>query len=279
MILTEFAPAKINLFLSIINKREDGYHNIGTMFHTLNCGDLLFGEPDSNGDISISYNNPQEYLPEKDLVYRAAEKLKEKYNVSNGVRFYLEKNLPLGAGLGGGSSDAAAALRLLNKLWGLNASSKELEEIGASLGADIAFFVKGGAAFAEGIGDILTPQKTIESDCCVILATPKCVVPTADAYKDVVPVGDLPWQNFVKSKNPLGNLHNQFEDTVLKKYPLIKFLKQKLDDCGGRSLLCGSGASVFSLFDSLESAVAAYERVRGECRFLRVTKFTASVAL
>jgi 4-diphosphocytidyl-2-C-methyl-D-erythritol kinase len=273
MILTEFAPAKINLFLSIISKREDGYHNIGTMFHTLNCGDLLFGEQDSSGRISISYNEPQEYLPEKDLVCRAAEKLKEKHRVSSGVRFYLEKKLPLGAGLGGGSSDAAAALRLLNRLWDLRTSSKELEEIGASLGADIAFFVKGGAALATGIGNILTPQNTIESDCCIILATPKCAVPTADAYKDIIPAGELPWQNFVKNIDPLNNLHNQFEDTVLKKYPLINSLKQKLNACGGKSLLSGSGASVFSIFYSLESAVKAYEAVKNECRFLRVTSF------
>jgi len=274
MILTEFAPAKINLFLSIINKREDGYHNIGTMFHTVSCGDILFGEEDSSGKISISYNNPQEYSPEKDLVCRAAVKLKEKHNVSSGVRFYLEKNLPLGAGLGGGSSDAAAALRLLNKLWNLNASSEELEEIGGGLGADIAFFVKGGAALATGIGNILTPQNAIEDDCCIILATPKCVVPTADAYKDVIPAGNLPWQNFLKTTNPLDNLHNQFEETILKKYPLINFLKQKLNACGGKSLLSGSGASVFSIFASLENAVNAYEMVKGECRFLRVVKLS-----
>jgi len=274
MILSEFAPAKINLFLSIMSKRKDGYHNIGTMFHTLNCGDFLFAEQDSSGEISISYNNPQEYPPEKDLVCRAAAKLKEKHKVSSGVRFYLEKNLPLGAGLGGGSSDAAAALRLLNRLWGLNASSKELEEIGGALGADIAFFVKGGAALATGIGDILTPQPAIKSDCCIVLATPKCVVPTADAYKDVIPAGDLPWQNFVKNVEPLNNLYNQFEDTVLKKYPLINFLEQKLNACGGKSLLSGSGASVFSIFYSLESAVNAYETVKGECRFLRIARFS-----
>ncbi|MCL1957720.1 MAG: 4-(cytidine 5'-diphospho)-2-C-methyl-D-erythritol kinase [Fibromonadales bacterium] len=274
MILTEFAPAKINLFLSIINKREDGYHDIGTMFHTLNCGDRLFGERDSSGEISISYNTPQEYSPEKDLVCRAAEKLKEKFMISSGVRFYLEKNLPLGAGLGGGSSDAAAALRLLNKLWGLRSSSEELEEIGAGLGADIAFFVKGGAALATGIGDILTPQNTIESDCCIVLATPKCVVPTADAYKDVIPAGSLHWQNFLKNANPLDNLYNQFEETVLEKYPLINFLKQKLNNCGGNSLLSGSGSSVFSLFYSLESAIEAYEKVKNECRFLRITSFS-----
>jgi len=244
------------------------------MFHTINCGDILFGEQNSSGEISISYNNPQEYSPEKDLVCRAAVKLKEKHNVSSGVRFYLEKHLPLGAGLGGGSSDAAAALRLLNKLWGLRASPEELEEIGASLGADVAFFVKGGAALATGIGNILTPQNTIESDCCIILATPKCTVPTADAYKDVIPAGNLLWQNFLKNANPLDNLYNQFEETVIEKYPLINFLKQKLNACGGNSLLCGSGSSVFSLFYSLENAVEAYEKVKNECRFLRITSFS-----
>jgi len=273
MILTEFAPAKINLFLSIINKREDGYHDIGTMFHTVNYGDRLFGERDASGKISISYNSQQEYSPEKDLVCRVAEKLKEKHLISSGVRFYLEKRLPLGAGLGGGSSDAAAALRLLNRLWGLRASTEELEEIGASLGADIAFFVKGGAALATGIGNILTPQNTIESDCCIIIATPKCTVSTADAYKDVVPAGNLPWQNFLKNMNPLDNLYNQFEETVLEKYPLINFLKQKLNDCGGKSLLSGSGASVFSLFYSLESAIYAYDMVKHECRFLKIASF------
>ena len=273
MILTEFAPAKINLFLSIMNKREDGYHDIGTMFHTLSCGDTLFGERDTSGKISITYNTPQDYSPEQDLVCRAAEKLKEKHMISSGVRFYLEKRLPLGAGLGGGSSDAAAALRLLNKLWGLRCSPEELEEIGGALGADVAFFVKGGAALATGIGNVLIPQNAIESDCCIVLATPKCVVPTADAYKDVIPAGSLPWQNFLKNADPLNNLYNQFEETVLEKYPLINFLKQKLDNYGGKSMLCGSGASVFSLFYSLESAVEAYEKVKGECRFLRVTKF------
>jgi len=274
MILTEFAPAKINLFLSIMNKREDGYHDIGTMFHTLNCGDTLFGERDTSGKISISYNNPQEYSPEQDLVCRAAEKLKERFMISGGVRFYLEKRLPLGAGLGGGSSDAAAALRLLNRLWGLRASPEELEEIGASLGADVAFFVKGGAALATGIGNVLTRQNAIESDCCIVIATPKCTVPTASAYKDVIPAGNLPWQNFLKNNDPLNNLYNQFEETVLEKYPLINFLKQKLDACEGKSLLSGSGASVFSIFYSLESAIYAYEMVKNECRFLRITSFS-----
>jgi 4-diphosphocytidyl-2-C-methyl-D-erythritol kinase len=281
--LSEFAPAKVNLFLSIIKKREDGYHDIGTLFHTVSCGDTLFGELSDYGKISIFYNNTQEYPPEKDLVYKAAAELKKTFGVSSGVNFYLEKNLPLGAGLGGGSSDAAAALRLLNKLWGLNASSAELEKIGAGLGADVAFFVKGGAALAEGIGDILIPQSPIDSSsCAVVIATPKCAVPTTEAYKGVVPLGESRWQNFVAGIkncafiNPLDDsydLFNHFESSVLEKYPLINSLKQKLNACGGKSLLSGSGASVFSLFSSLESAVRAYDLAKEECRFLQISRF------
>jgi 4-diphosphocytidyl-2-C-methyl-D-erythritol kinase len=281
--LSEFAPAKVNLFFFFLKKREDGYHDIGTMFHTISCGDTLFGELNSDGKISVFYNNTQEYPPEKDLIYKAAVKLKEKFGVSSGVNFYLEKNLPLGAGLGGGSSDAAAALRLLNKLWGLNASYAELQKIGASLGADVAFFVKGGAALAEGIGDILIPQNPIDSSsCAVIIATPKCTVPTAEAYKGVVPQGESRWQNFVAGiknctfTNPLDSSYdffNHFECSVLEKYPLINSLKQKLNAYGGKSLLSGSGASVFSLFSSLENAVKAYDLVKEECRFLQISCF------
>ena len=276
--LSEFAPAKINLFLSVIKKREDGYHNIGTMFHAISCGDVLFGEQSKLGEISISYNKPQEYPPEKDLVYKAAVKLKEMYGVSSGVNFYLEKRLPLGAGLGGGSSDAAAALRLLNKLWGLNIGLAELEKIGAGLGADVAFLVRGGAALAEGIGDILTPLKPIDaSHCAIVVATPECSVPTADAYKNIVPAGEERWQNFKNSvlANPDSwDLYNHFEESVLEKYPLISSLKQKLNDCGGKSLLSGSGASVFSLFGSLEKAIKACDSVKKECRFLRIANYS-----
>ncbi|MCL2260115.1 MAG: 4-(cytidine 5'-diphospho)-2-C-methyl-D-erythritol kinase [Fibromonadales bacterium] len=277
--LSEPAPAKVNLFLSVIKKREDGYHNIGTMFHTISCSDVLFCESNKRGEISISYNKPQDYPPEKDLIYKAAVKLKEIYGVSGGVNFYLEKNLPLGAGLGGGSSDAAAALRLLNRLWKLNAGVEELENVGATLGADVAFLVQGGAALAEGIGDVLTHKNPINKECCaIVVATPECAVPTADAYGSIVPAGEERWQNFKNSvlTDPLDgsyDLYNHFEESVLEKYPLIVSLKQKLNACGGKSLLSGSGASVFSLFASLEQAARARDAVRKECRFLRIASF------
>jgi 4-diphosphocytidyl-2-C-methyl-D-erythritol kinase len=281
--LSEFAPAKLNLFLSIIKKREDGYHDIGTMFHTISCGDVLFCEKNANCEISISYNTPQEYPPEKDLIYKATLKLKEEFDVPSGVNFYLEKNLPLGAGLGGGSSNAAAALKLLNKLWGLNASPMELERVGATLGADIPFFIRGGAALGEGIGEILTPLKPISSESCImVIATPKCSVPTAEAYKHIAPAGKQRWQNFVNGlkngdfETPLDDSYdffNHFEASVFEKYPLIASLRQKLNACGGKSLLSGSGASVFSLFSSLENAAKAYSAVKNECRFLRIARF------
>jgi 4-diphosphocytidyl-2-C-methyl-D-erythritol kinase len=284
--LNEFAPAKVNLFLSVIKKREDGYHCIGTMFHTLSCGDVLFGEFNKRGEISVFYNKPQEYPPEKDLIYRAAVKLKEEYKISSGVNFYLEKNLPLGAGLGGGSSDAAAALRLLNRLWGLNINSAELERMGAGLGADVAFFVRGGAALAEGIGDILTPQNPIDgNNCAVLVATPECAVSTVEAYRNTIPAGEKRWQSFadgVKScafTGPLDNswdFFNHFEDSVFEKYPLIASLKRKLNACGGKSMLSGSGASIFSLFSSLENAVKAYDSVKNECRYLQITRFSSA---
>ncbi|MDR0518066.1 MAG: 4-(cytidine 5'-diphospho)-2-C-methyl-D-erythritol kinase [Fibromonadaceae bacterium] len=275
--LSEFAPAKINLFLSIIKKREDGYHDIGTMFHALSCGDTLFGEQSNSGEIRLFYSEPQDYPSEKDLVYKAAIKLKEKYRVSKGTDLYLEKKLPLGAGLGGGSSDAAAALKMLNKLWGLKASSEELEKIGAEIGADVPFFIKGSAAFAEGIGDKLTSKKIDCSHYIALVATPRCTVPTTVAYSGVAPQGSNRWNkfaaNFSENLNPLSDsfdLYNQFEETVLPAFPLIASLKQKLNNCGGKSLLSGSGASVFSLFQSLETAVKAYDAVKAECRFLQV---------
>ncbi|MDR2579978.1 MAG: 4-(cytidine 5'-diphospho)-2-C-methyl-D-erythritol kinase, partial [Fibromonadaceae bacterium] len=219
----------------------------------------------------------QEYPSEKDLVYKAAVKLREKYGVSKGANLYLEKKLPLGAGLGGGSSDAAAALKLLNKLWGIKASPEELEQIGAELGADIPFFIKGGAAIAEGIGEKLT-QKKLNCNACVLLATPRCTVSTAVAYSGVLPQGSDRWNKFLanSSESPLcdsWDLYNQFEETVLPAFPLIAALKQKLNACGGKSLLSGSGSSVFSLFSSLELAIKAYNTVKNECRFLQISTF------
>ena len=135
--MKEFAPAKINLFLDVIRKREDGYHDLGTVFQTIDAGDTVSATPREDGTINLTYNKPQEYPVESDLVYKAAVALRAQAgNPLLGADIYLDKVMPLGAGLGGGSADAAATLRWLNRLWELRLPPTELERIGAKLGAD-----------------------------------------------------------------------------------------------------------------------------------------------
>lgn len=271
----EFAPAKVNLFLDVLNKRADGYHDLGTVFQTLDMGDFLSAEKNSSGEITLSYNVSQDYPIEKDLVFRAAKLLQETTNTSCGAKLYLEKLMPLGAGLGGGSADAAAALRLLNRIWETNLSSEELEKLGAKLGADVPFLVQGGTAFAEGIGEILTPT-SVEFPKAVLVATPHCAVPTKDAYAGVVPSGENRWNAFKSNWN--GTLsfefYNKFEESVFPKYPMIQDLKNKLENLGAfKTLMSGSGASVFALFDSKTLAETALEKLGSTVRFKTITAF------
>jgi 4-diphosphocytidyl-2-C-methyl-D-erythritol kinase len=271
----EFAPAKVNLFLDVLNKRADGYHDLGTVFQTLDMGDFLSAEKISSGEITLSYNVSQDYPVEKDLVFRAAKLLQETTNTSCGAKLYLEKLMPLGAGLGGGSADAAAALRLLNRIWETNLSCEELEKLGAKLGADVPFLVQGGTAFAEGIGEILTPT-SVEFPKAVLVATPHCAVPTKDAYAGVVPSGENRWNAFKSNWN--GTLsfefYNKFEESVFPKYPMIQDLKNKLENSGAfKTLMSGSGASVFALFDSKTLAETALEKLGTTVRFKTITAF------
>lgn len=271
----EFAPAKVNLFLDVLNKRADGYHDLGTVFQTLDMGDFLSAEKNSSGEITLSYNVSQDYPVEKDLVFRAAKLLQETTNTSCGAKLYLEKLMPLGAGLGGGSADAAAALRLLNRIWETKLSGEELEKLGAKLGADVPFLVQGGAAFAEGIGEILTPT-SVEFPKAVLVATPHCAVPTKDAYAGVVPSGENRWNAFKSNWN--GTLsfefYNKFEESVFPKYPIIQDLKNKLENSGAfKTLMSGSGASVFALFDSKTLAETALEKLGTTVRFKTITAF------
>lgn len=282
--LKEFAPAKVNLFLDILKKRSDGYHDLGTLFQTIDVGDMLFGEANGSGEITVHYDEPQPYPLESDLVYKAAKLLQATFEVKLGADFHLEKKLPLGAGLGGGSSDAAAALRLLNKIWNLNLSAGELEKLGAKLGADVPFLIRGGSALAEGIGDILTkiPSLKIPDGARILVATPHSAVPTKDAYAGCIPSGPERWESYKNSKSQdLGAFaFNKFEESVFPKYPLIAQMKQDFLDCGAKfSLMSGSGASVFGLFDSESLVEAAAKKLGPSARFLAVTRLFEGFSL
>lgn len=274
----EFAPAKINLFLDILDKRPDGYHDLGTLFQTIDVGDELSAEANTSGEISMRYNFPQEYPLEKDLVYKAVLLLKQELGVRAGADFYLEKKMPLGAGLGGGSADAAAAFRLLNRLWNLNLSSREMESLGAKIGADVPFLICGGSAFAEGIGDRLTPLSplTLPAGSALLVATPLCTVPTKAAYAGCIPSGDARWKAYRKSDfaDFKSGAFNKFEETVLPQFPPIARLKQEMLSLGADfALMSGSGASVFGVFPSRLQAENAAKKLAPTVRYEAVTDF------
>ena len=284
--MKEYAPAKINLFLDVIRKRDDGYHDLGTLFQTIDAGDTVSAEIREDGRITLCYNEPQNYPLESDLVYKAAKLLQQESGTTIGADIYLNKVMPLGAGLGGGSADAAATLRLLNQLWKLKFKFEKLEEIGARLGADVPFLVRGGTAFAEGIGEKLTFVKPLQlnDEQYLLVATPLDSVPTKDAYAGVPKSGPDRWETY-KSKCmrtgkaasidfALANSFNAFEESVFPKHPLVEEMKNEFKRLGAKSvLMSGSGASVFGVFETRKQAKEAAEELKPISRYQVVTRF------
>ena len=284
--MKEYAPAKINLFLDVIRKREDGYHDLGTLFQTIDAGDTVSAEIREDGRITLCYNEPQNYPLESDLVYKAAKLLQQESGTTHGADIYLKKIMPLGAGLGGGSADAAATLRLLNQLWKLKFKFEKLEEIGAKLGADVPFLVRGGTAMAEGIGEKLTFIKPLQlsDEQYLLVATPLDSVPTKDAYAGVPKSGPDRWETYKakcmrtgKSASidfALANSFNAFEESVFPKHPLVEEMKNEFKRLGATSvLMSGSGASVFGVFATREQAKVAAEELKPISRYQVVTRF------
>lgn len=285
--MKEYALAKINLFLDVIRKREDGYHDLGTLFQTIDAGDAVSAEIREDGRITLCYNEPQDYPLESDLVFKAAKLLQQESGTTLGADIYLNKVMPLGAGLGGGSADAAATLRLLNQLWKLKFKFDRLEEIGARLGADVPFLVRGGTAFAEGIGEKLTFVKPLQltGEQYLLVATPLDSVPTKDAYAGVPKSGPDRWETYrakcmraggktASIDFALANSFNAFEESVFPKHPLVEEMKNEFKRLGAKSvLMSGSGASVFGVFDSRKQAKEAAEELKPISRYLVVTRF------
>ena len=297
--MLEYAPAKINLFLDVIRKREDGYHDLGTVFQTVDAGDTVEATLREDGEIRLTYNEPQNYPLESDLVFKAAKALKEFAKSPLGADIHLTKVMPLGAGLGGGSADAAATLRLLNKLWNLNMPFETLESIGARLGADVPFLVRGGTAFAEGIGERLTFVEPLElpEGAALLIATPLDAVPTKDAYAGVPKSGPNRWEQYKAAwtaqsptsaqfsnsaqsasavpqfLNP-ASYFNAFEISVFPTHPLVAEMKQKFLELGADvALMSGSGASVFGIFKTKVLAEKAATAMKPISRYQTVTKF------
>lgn len=256
------APAKINLFLEILNKRQDGYHNIESIVHTVSLFDILEFEPKEENKIDLICigNNNNVSNDKNNLVYKAVIKFKEQYNINKGIKIILTKNIPTGAGLGGGSSDAAATLVALNKIWNVNASIKELEFLGATIGADVPFFITGGTAKISQIGNVVEKIKT-DFNYNFILVKPNFNISTVYAYSRVkFPLTNLQKINTITECIANGKfsvekarvlVFNRFEYFIVDEYPEIKRIKDTLYRLGCVSLMSGSGSCVFGLVEDV----------------------------
>lgn len=240
------APAKLNLFLHITGRRSDGYHNLQTIFQFLDFADEIGFEANESGE--IQHRQPLTGISdESELCVRAARALQAETGCSKGVDITLSKKIPTGGGLGGGSSDAATTLIALNQLWGLGLSTDQLAEIGLGLGADIPVFIRGQAAWAEGIGDQLSPVEVAEPWYLVIC--PDVSISTADIFSDPELTRDSPLITIRAFQD--GSTRNDLENRVRQRYPEVD---QVLKWMGrfGRPRMTGSGACVFMEIESQE---------------------------
>ena len=234
------SPCKLNLFLYITGKRPDGYHNLQTLFVILDHGDIMHFE--TTDDDRVELLTDFGFPVEKNLIYKAAMLLKEQTLCKKGVKISIDKVLPQGGGLGGGSGNAATTLMVLNRLWDLN--------------ADVPIFIKGKTCFAEGIGEILEEKSYPEK--YYLVATPECKVPTAKLFGSEA----LKKDSKVRSYEELINspFENCFTPVVVKEYPEVQTLLDKLSEFGP-SFMSGSGSSCFVAFDSIEAALKAKNRI------------------
>lgn len=271
------AYAKINIGLRILGKRSDGYHDIETIFHQINLCDELAFQPCETVKLSTSSSDvPHD---SRNLCVRAAELLRTHTGRRDGVDIQLTKRVPVGSGLGGGSSDAALVLTALNQLWSVKMPEEELSKLAAKLGSDVAFFVTGGTALGTSRGEVLEHFR-LRMPYWILTATPAIHVSTAWAYANVRPnPGTMtpPLRAFVEKHIDAPDelrpgLHNDFEDVVFQRFPVIAQLRDTLDKAGAVfSQMSGSGSSVFGFFRTRAEAEKAGEKLASAC----VTSLTA----
>ncbi|MBP3040669.1 4-(cytidine 5'-diphospho)-2-C-methyl-D-erythritol kinase [Bacillaceae bacterium Marseille-Q3522] len=267
------APAKINLSLDVLYKRSDGYHEVEMIMTTIDLADRLEISLLDSPVIKISSQN--RFVPddERNLAYQAAKLLQDRFQVKQGAHIAIEKYIPVAAGLAGGSSDAAAALRGLNKLWKLQLSMDELAEIGAKIGSDVSFCVYGGTALAKGRGEMIT-HLPAPPTCWVVLAKPSIGVSTGDIYnrlhlKNIKHPDTKEMVKALKEKrydSVCGNMRNVLEDVTLKLYPEVAHIKEQMKRFGADAvLMSGSGPTIFGLIYHDSRMQRVYNGLRGFC--------------
>ena len=271
--------AKINLGLYVLGKRPDGYHDIWTIFQELEFHDVLYFTK-RDAPLTLTTNHPTLPVGDENLVCRAARAFAQKTGCPTQLAIHLEKQIPLGAGLGGGSSNAAAALRGLNQLFQVGISQKELAALGATLGSDVPFFLHGGTAIGTGRGEQIEPLPDLPP-CWILLINPRIHVSSAWAYKNInLKLTNFPTKNNVFSQqhnavtDALRTLENMLEEPVISHYPIIASIKNRLLEEGAEwANMSGSGSTVFGVFKEKELAEQALRQIERPDWLLVVTSF------
>ncbi|GAB6169203.1 4-(cytidine 5'-diphospho)-2-C-methyl-D-erythritol kinase [Clostridium carnis] len=265
------AYAKINISLDITGKREsDGYHLLRMIMQNIDLYDEINIEKQKS-DITIKCNKPYVPTDERNLAYKAAKLFKDTYNIKEGVIITIKKNIPVAAGLAGGSTDCAAVLSIMNKLFEVNAKDEELMKLGLKLGADVPYCIKGGTALCEGIGEKVTELKSFKNKIIVLVKPPfgvstKCVYQDFDLKK----VRNHPnTEELIKAieRDDLeficNNMKNLLENVTLRKHKVLIGIKEEMRSCGALgAMMSGSGPSVFAFFDDMLNAQRYFEKIK-----------------
>lgn len=257
--------AKINLSIDVLGKRVDGYHLVEMIMQTIDLYDLIEINEKDNDQITIKSTSDEIPLDCNNLVYKAANLIKKTFNINKGVEIHIKKNIPVAAGMAGGSSNAAAVLVGLNKLWNLNLSNQQLEKIGLKLGADVPFCINGGAVLASGIGEELTPIKGLTKDVCILVCKPDLFVSTKEVYEciDSKDIDKRPNNKFLieclkneDTRQLAENMFNVLEGVTMDKHPVIQQIKDIMTNNRALgAMMSGSGPTVFGLYENREDAV------------------------
>ena len=277
------AYAKINLGLDVVRRLENGYHEVRMIMQTVGIHDELMLKRTEKG-ITVTTDSGELPTDENNLIYKAAKLMLETYHIQSGIHIHLKKNIPVAAGMAGGSTDAAATFKGINRLFDLDCTLEELMKLGVKIGADVPYCVMGGTALAEGIGEKLTSLNPAP-DCYLLVAKPDIQVSTKYVYEhldaegikkhpDIDGMVEAIWEESLQGI--LDRMGNVLESVTVEKYPIIQKIKDRMRELGAlNSLMSGSGPTVFGIFISERQAREAYVQMEKEglAKQLFVTTF------
>ena len=277
----ERAPAKINLTLDVLYRRDDDYHELEMIMSSVDLADYLTFTPLEEDKIEVFTNKAFLPVDQRNHVYQIIKLVKERYNIREGMLVEIEKKIPVAAGLGGGSTDAAAALRALNRIWEQNMSVQEMIELGMQVGTDVPYSIVGGTAFVSGRGEIVTPINPMPS-CWVVLAKPRISVSTKTVFRalEVERLDYIPKSRIVADAIEIGdykgmvdNLSNALEAVTFERHPKLRQLSERMERYGMDGVtMSGSGPTIIGFSQNYSRAKRVYNSLRGFCEEVYITR-------